>query len=1084
MKLAYFISLLTLCLTVQAQIPGTFRVNAPIAPPATNSIQGSHIPRYGYGGTLTGGALAQAQDLNWYPSTRRHPGQLFCDTNNLIVYQLDSDLTTWQVLDTALVFTNVSSLVAFDPSRTKPNTTFVTLGRDVPGIGAAGYYYDSTSVVATNRGTAFACGAAGRILWNQIGTANVYMFGATNSATADNSTAIQAAVDTLGYGYLGIGNFGISTPINIASNRRLYGENYIPAVLTMTADNTPALTVDGAFNSVHDIRLHKSSIADVSQTSSAGIRFGTAYRFGYMDNIFIDGFYNGVDTTASTAFGWFQNWLTSFFIFDFANSGAVLGGAGGNTQSYLANWYIKGALTSPSYVVSAATNTGAVVTITFTGTHNLEVGQYVTLSAFTPSTYNGSGFITSLVTNTFTLTLLADPGAYVSGGLVTTSWSGADKTGSAVVLNGTDIKIYGMNIEWIKAPHAIEMNNSKADIQGLHIEGFVSTDTTNTYVIGNRFRPSSIKGWEFINTWVRAGLDEVIVETGSGFPTEPMTMDLTQGQFRDIYIPTNSTLGIARLGSVLNHRVNADDNRITGTIRANATPVITNTLAVQNLTAWSQTNNVPLPLHTYNIGSSIESRVLNSGVALSQLPGATDGYVVSTLGTPDLNTNDFTVSVVVDVPKTIPAVVAAGNNIGIWTLGSSSTGLFTAVANSWNLSLLATDTLQVGFNTSAASLFPGTFSGFISRFGGKRVTLTVVRGNNTTKLYADGTDLGITGFVTTLPFTNQVTGTYFVLGGRRGTSDLHWGNFQRATLWRKALTREEVIASLDTPAVTSLLPTDYQIPNGDFETAGAPFGSWSTFTSGLTTIAQTNDAYSGTSSAVIYVGSDSGSGQIYQSTITIPGKSYRVFFAAKQATSTNGGVLFGNQTTINAYYDTGSSALTTNWQTFSFDFVASNTRFTTGRSGGSSASSTVQIDDIILYELQPWMDLVPQAGNGTGMVDQSMSGRPGVFNGVSGWLKYQPQQTAFSANQGDASITVLYYFPPIIRFDTALTANRTVTITTTGMYPGQTFKIVRTGLGAFTLDVGGLKTIPNSTAATVDVLYDGTAMKLIGYQPL
>lgn len=41
-----------------------------------------------------------------------------------------------------------------------------------------------------------------------------------------------------------------------------------------------------------------------------------------------------------------------------------------------------------------------------------------------------------------------------------------------------------------------------------------------------------------------------------------------------------------------------------------------------------------------------------------------------------------------------------------------------------------------------------------------------------------------------------------------------------------------------------------------------------------------------------------------------------------------------------------------------------------------------------------------------------------------------------------------------------------------------------TGLGAFTLDVGGLKTIANSTAAFVDVEFDGTAWFLTGYGAL
>jgi hypothetical protein len=71
------------------------------------------------------------------------------------------------------------------------------------------------------------------------------------------------------------------------------------------------------------------------------------------------------------------------------------------------------------------------------------------------------------------------------------------------------------------------------------------------------------------------------------------------------------------------------------------------------------------------------------------------------------------------------------------------------------------------------------------------------------------------------------------------------------------------------------------------------------------------------------------------------------------------------------------------------------------------------------------------------------------------------------------------------RWATALTAARTVTLSTTGAVNGDTFRVVRTGLGAFTLDVGpGLKTIPASTAAWVDVSFNGTAWILTGYGAL
>jgi hypothetical protein len=97
-------------------------------------------------------------------------------------------------------------------------------------------------------------------------------------------------------------------------------------------------------------------------------------------------------------------------------------------------------------------------------------------------------------------------------------------------------------------------------------------------------------------------------------------------------------------------------------------------------------------------------------------------------------------------------------------------------------------------------------------------------------------------------------------------------------------------------------------------------------------------------------------------------------------------------------------------------------------------------------------------------------------------LESRPQPFV-SADRGDASVTLNAGSDvPVQRFATTLTANRTVTLGSGGN--GSTFRVVRTGLGAFTLDVGGLKTIPNSTAAFVDVHHDGSAWRLTAYGTL
>jgi len=90
-----------------------------------------------------------------------------------------------------------------------------------------------------------------------------------------------------------------------------------------------------------------------------------------------------------------------------------------------------------------------------------------------------------------------------------------------------------------------------------------------------------------------------------------------------------------------------------------------------------------------------------------------------------------------------------------------------------------------------------------------------------------------------------------------------------------------------------------------------------------------------------------------------------------------------------------------------------------------------------------------------------------------------------SADRQDNNVTLTVGVDvPTQRFATALTANRTVTLSGTNARNGDRFRVVRSGLGNFTLIVGGLKTIPSATAAFVDVEYDGSSWILTGYGTL
>lgn len=105
-------------------------------------------------------------------------------------------------------------------------------------------------------------------------------------------------------------------------------------------------------------------------------------------------------------------------------------------------------------------------------------------------------------------------------------------------------------------------------------------------------------------------------------------------------------------------------------------------------------------------------------------------------------------------------------------------------------------------------------------------------------------------------------------------------------------------------------------------------------------------------------------------------------------------------------------------------------------------------------------------------------------NGVTvrGWATW----SRVSPDRGDVSVTLQSRVDDAIqRFATALTTNRVVSLTRTNAQNGDSFRIVRTGLGPFALDIGpGLKVIPANTAAFVEVVYDGSAWRLTGYGTL
>lgn len=92
-----------------------------------------------------------------------------------------------------------------------------------------------------------------------------------------------------------------------------------------------------------------------------------------------------------------------------------------------------------------------------------------------------------------------------------------------------------------------------------------------------------------------------------------------------------------------------------------------------------------------------------------------------------------------------------------------------------------------------------------------------------------------------------------------------------------------------------------------------------------------------------------------------------------------------------------------------------------------------------------------------------------------------PAASATVSTDAAFSLTPMVSAETVVHTGT-LTTNRTITLSTVNAYTGARHRVVRTGGGAFTLSVGGLKAL--STNQWADVMFDGTTWVLVGYGTL
>lgn len=104
-----------------------------------------------------------------------------------------------------------------------------------------------------------------------------------------------------------------------------------------------------------------------------------------------------------------------------------------------------------------------------------------------------------------------------------------------------------------------------------------------------------------------------------------------------------------------------------------------------------------------------------------------------------------------------------------------------------------------------------------------------------------------------------------------------------------------------------------------------------------------------------------------------------------------------------------------------------------------------------------------------------------IFDNGSQKVRLKDNGIATVNTDADFTLTPVSSAPTQYHTGT-LTANRTITLSTTGAYNGSRFRVTRTGAGAFNLSVGGLKNLATNTWC--DVEYSGSAWVLTGYGAL
>jgi hypothetical protein len=350
---------------------------------------------------------------------------------------------------------------------------FITSGYSKTGVGAAHFIATTTTTAAAHRVQT----RNGR--WFQLAETapTPQMFGAMGDGVTDDTTAVQNWINYVknntvylgagekisGVGRIPVGTYVLTSSINgtikgdgTQTGFTLIGDDALNCIFTDNLQEAyPVFDFTNCYNTTLDsfqIRSRSTSksichILFAQDRNNTFINYRIHMRkimtnhVSGMTNVVASLVTQNADVSCydqcninSIKIGASQGWRLPWQRQGTAQAGStastiVLDAGASSVDGFYVGYPIRlcsgtGSAGTSTASISSITWSGGVATVTTATPHNLGGNQTgVSISGVTPSGYNGSVTATVTGSNTFTYSVSSNPGAYTSGGTVSTTWS-------------------------------------------------------------------------------------------------------------------------------------------------------------------------------------------------------------------------------------------------------------------------------------------------------------------------------------------------------------------------------------------------------------------------------------------------------------------------------------------------------------------------------------------------------------------------------------------------------------------------------------------------------------------------------------